>query len=312
MAIDLMQSNSEPNKKKINPIIIGVITAIVLSMTLCVVFMMKGLTDYNEMKHMQLVWTEIQHIADSKPENPDDIISEVIDENGNKIQVTPENNDDDLYRQINLTALSNVNPDVSGYIYIPGTKVNYPILKEPEAYTYYYLDHNINYEHDKYGSIFEISDKERGLPEFDNAVNVMFGHHMASGAMFTGLYNYYYQDTRDEYIDNPIYVYRGDIRIEYRVAALCIVKENDIVYDFDAYGRNSENYRILLKHLEDVKVKDIKFNQPMPTESDNMLVLSTCYGEAGTQWRLIVICGEYRKVTVPNGYNSLGDPSITN
>lgn len=310
MAIDLVSVNSESKNKKVNPIIIGIILIIIISITSCVIFMIKGINDYNEMKHMQLTWTEIQNIADSEPENPKDIVSEVIDEEGNKVQVIPENQDDDLYRQLNLTGLYNVNNDVSGYIYIPGTKVNYPILKESEPNKYYYLNHNMNLEYDKYGSIFEISDEERGLPELDNAVNVIFGHHMASGAMFTGLYGYYNQETRDEYIDKPIYIYRSNVRTEYRVAALCIVKENDIVYDFDAYGRDSENYQILLDHINEVKVKDIEFNQPLPTTSDDMLVLSTCYGRSGTAWRLIVICSEYRKAIVPNDYNTLGDNQI--
>lgn len=307
MALDLMQPNSEPKHR--NYIIPIVAILVLVSMIMCGLFLFKGLGDYNELIQMQLTWTEIQKIADTPPEDPQDIITEVIDEEGNVLEIVS-GDPDDLYRSINLTDLYEVNPDLSGYIYIPGTEVDYPILKETVPGDYYYLDHNIYNKTDKYGSIFEISDEERGIPGIDNAVNVIFGHHMASGAMFSGIYGFYNEETREEYKDKPIYIYRRDVRTEYRVSAVCIVKNNDIVYDFDAYARGSENYEILSEHIKEKQVDGITFNQSLPTKDEDMVVLSTCYGDAGTSWRLIVVCTEYRKVTVPNTYNSYGDTSI--
>ena len=69
--------------------------------------------------------------------------------------------DDELYKPIDLAALQAINPDVSGYIYIPGTPIDYPILKEPDAGKYAYINRDMYRKPSKYGSIFELSDQER-------------------------------------------------------------------------------------------------------------------------------------------------------
>lgn len=78
------------------------------------------------------------------------------------------------------------NQDLAGWIQVGGTKIDYPVMQnqsEPE----YYLHRNFDREED-----------QNGLPFLDAACDIknsgdnflVYGHHMKSGLMFTGLLSY--------------------------------------------------------------------------------------------------------------------------
>lgn len=297
MSIRITGPGSEPKRSHTG----DAIAASVIILILCAagILLYLGFRDYDMKRSMELVWEKIQHIADSEdPEAPDIYISD----DGEEILVTEEVIlKDYLYRPINLAALREVNPDVSGYIYIPNTQVDYPILKETEPEAYFYLNNNIYRKADKYGSIFELSDAERGIPGTNNAVNIIFGHHMASGAMFSGIYSYQEQD----FMDNPVYIYRDDYRIEYRAFAVCVLHKNDPVYDFDAYELSGDNYSDLLERVR--QISKTEYDGEWPDPGQEITVLSTCKGASGTPNRLLVFLIETRRATVPEYYDSIKD-----
>lgn len=272
----------------------------------CGVFLYMGLSGYKDMRDMVLTWTEIAKVADTEdPDAPEEyVVTGSGSEDGPSVvavssQAPLDQGGDVLYRPINLKALRDINPDVSGYIYIPGTNVDYPILKETEPEEYFYINHNMYKASDQYGSIFELCDEERGVPGIDNPVTWLFGHHMRSGSMFATLYNY--EDPA--FHDTPIYVYRDDWRAEYRAFAYCHVDYHDSVYAFSDYARGSSEYEWLLGHLEENDL--MRTGLEWPDKDDDMLILSTCYGGTGTKTRMILLCTEIRRAMVPEYYNSL-------
>lgn len=304
MAIELMPAGSGSKKPvtKQNKIKTAIASTMILALVgVSSFFIYKGATEYMAMHNMQLTWKEILHIADDVPE--DDKITEFIDEQGEVIEVTAENDWDPLYRSINLKGLMEINPDVSGYVYIPDTKIDYPILKESEPQVYYYQHYNIYKQKDIYGSIFELSDADRGVPEHDNPITWLFGHHMASGDMFTGIYAFEDQ----KFVETPVYVYRPDSRSEYHVAYACIVDKFDRAYDFMGYGRGTVFYDELISYLaENSEIEPSSYGGI--TVDDDMLILSTCKGRAGTSNRLIVVCKKTKTVTVPDELNEKDEP----
>lgn len=268
------------------------------------VFLSMGLSEYSDMRQMVLTWTEI---AETATGNEAALAPEFITENyeagesaGEPVTVQSEfvKAEDMLYKAIDLEALQEINPDVSGYIYVPGTRINYPILKESEPEKYFYINHDIYKSYDAYGSIFELCDEERGE---DSGIDWMFGHHMSSGAMFTGLYEF---ESPENY-DMPIYVYREGYRSEYRAIGFCYVDKNDSAYAFGAYPLGSENYAELLSRLK--SENSMKADRRWPNENGRLLVLSTCYGQTGTSRRMILLCSEVRRATVPEYYASLDE-----
>ena len=84
--------------------------------------------------------------------------------------------------EVDFEALRKVNPDVIGWIYCPDTVINYPVMHGETNDTY--LHHSYDGTYNASGSIFEDARNGRG---FVDPVSILYGHHMASGAMFATL-----------------------------------------------------------------------------------------------------------------------------
>lgn len=276
-------------------------------------FLFLGVRDYNEMMDSRDSWAEISMIASGsglgQPSGQENLMDRFIEI---PLDVDPESADyellvqssqavydskDYLYKAIDLPAIQSMNPYVSGYIYIPGTPIDYPIMKELSVGEYFYIDHNIYNRYDKYGSIFELCDEERGET---SPITWIFGHHMASGSMFSGLYNFLDAD----FADTSIYIYRGGYRSEYKAFGACIVDLHDDAYAFGEYEPSSQEYTALLSRLSRLNKLPAN-NIPWPDPSENIVILSTCYGGSGTRERLIVLCTEQRRAVAPDYYRTL-------
>ena len=84
--------------------------------------------------------------------------------------------------EVDFEALKKVNPDVIGWIFCPDTVINYPVMHGETNDTY--LHHSYDGTPNASGSIFEDARNGRG---FVDPVSIVYGHHMASGAMFATL-----------------------------------------------------------------------------------------------------------------------------
>ncbi len=78
-----------------------------------------------------------------------------------------------------------INPDVIGWVTIPGTSIDYPVVRTGD--NEFYLDHNIQQQESKHGSVFM---------DFRNADStqqkhiILYGHNMKNGTMFHDLLNF--------------------------------------------------------------------------------------------------------------------------
>ncbi|MBP3333789.1 MAG: class B sortase [Clostridia bacterium] len=81
-----------------------------------------------------------------------------------------------------LKSLRETNPDVIGWISIPGTVIDYPIVQTED--NDYYLNHSITGTYLKSGSIFA---DYRNASDWSDQNTVLYGHNMASGEMFAQL-----------------------------------------------------------------------------------------------------------------------------
>lgn len=87
------------------------------------------------------------------------------------------------------------NPDFAGWIRIPGTVIDYPVLYSPDDGEKY-LYANFDGYWDVHGSIF-IKDSCSMDPESDNLL--IYGHNMINGSMFGSILNYGYQHYWEEH-----------------------------------------------------------------------------------------------------------------
>lgn len=124
---------------------------------------------------------------------------------------------------VDWDALLAVNPDTVGWIYVPGTPCNYPIVQASDDSKYLTTDFNGGHGWlAQFGCIFLSSENE---PGFTDANNIVFGHHMNDGSMFAfidGLFDpAAFNSTRDVYILTP----KGNLHL--RTFAIVHANEND-------------------------------------------------------------------------------------
>ena len=157
-----------------------------------------------------------QHAADAtapEEENADDepaapAVSQAPVSNGGSAVTPPADGSDGV--SVDFASLTARYPGVVGYIYSPGTRIQYPI-----AYTSttndYYLNRDLDGNPNVNGSIFieHLCD-----PYFGNQNTIIYGHHMKSGLMFADLIKYkdpsYYHSHPYIYIYTPTQNYRVD------------------------------------------------------------------------------------------------------
>lgn len=106
-----------------------------------------------------------------------------------------------------------INPDVIGYIYVPGTKIEYPILYDPLD-NERYLHESIDGKQTVHGSIYLDSIAN---PDFTSKNNMIYGHNMRDGSMFKDVVKYKDFEYLKEH--NEVYLYLPDREIKLRAIA---------------------------------------------------------------------------------------------
>lgn len=175
-------------------------------------------------------------------------------------------------RAVDIAGLQrDINADIYAWIYIPNTKVDYPILQHATD-DEYYLDHDMNGEKVSAGSIFtqHYNDKD-----FNDNHTVIYGHNMRNGSMFKTLH-YYMEESFFE--SNPyIYLYLdGEIRV-YEIFGAYEYGDAHLLLNYDM-----EDSNVFGDYLEDVKGMSDSvghFNRELElAEGSKIITLSTCIG----------------------------------
>lgn len=83
---------------------------------------------------------------------------------------------------VDFDRLQGVNPEVVGWIYCEGTKINYPVCQGED--NEYYLHYSYEKLEDNCGAIFADA---QTAPGFADSNTVLYGHNMNDGSMFAGL-----------------------------------------------------------------------------------------------------------------------------
>lgn len=177
---------------------------------------------------------------------------------------------------MDLAALREVNPDVVGWILIPDTAVNYPLVQGDD--NAYYLDHAWNGAATGVGSIFLEWQNSPGLTDFNT---ILYGHNMINGTMFHDLREYARQDFWAEhpyvYLLSDAGVWRYEVFSSYKAPVTAIT------YNLDF--RREQAKEVFLKLALEESVIETGIS---PAVTDRILTLSTCDGSGVYSHRWVV------------------------
>lgn len=194
-----------------------------------------------------------------------------------KIDVEAKNTD---LRKEQFNKLKKINEDIIGWIYIPNTQINYPVVKTVN--NEFYLNHDAEKNKSKSGAIF--MDYRNSLDENLNMTDkniVLYGHNMKYGTMFADLKKFenseFFKQNRYVYMD-----YRGE-RKSYEVISIFVtgIESN---YKKVNFNTNEE----FLEFLSYIKDKSLFSNNIKINDEDKILTLITCSYEFDNA-RLILV-----------------------
>lgn len=161
--------------------------------------------------------------------------------------------------EVDFDALREISSDVIAWIYCPDTQINYPVVQGSD--NIYYLSHLMDDSYNVNGTIFM---DYRGKTDFSDVNNIIYGHHMKSGAMFANLIKYkekgFYEAHPIMYLFTPEQTYRLDL-----LAGL-VVESDDPIYSFDLDTEQVQYYMTQSTFASKAKV-----NPDYP-----LVTLSTC------------------------------------
>ena len=185
---------------------------------------------------------------------------------------------------IQLEELQKENSDIMGWIAIPGTNINYPVLQTID--NSFYLTHDFKKEYSENGSIFLDKDFDLEKPSTNYLI---YGHRNKNGQMFDDLINYKKEEfyrkhptiqfttfkENSEYEIIAVFLSRVYYKYEINVFRYYNFIDADTREDFDNYVNNCKEAA-----LYDVG-KTAEYG-------DQLLTLSTCeYSQ--TDGRLVIV-----------------------
>lgn len=177
---------------------------------------------------------------------------------------------------LQLGALQKKNKDIYGWIEIPDTKVNYPILQNEKEN--YYLMHNLDHSTGYPGCIYTNVINRK---TFTDAITVLYGHNMKNETMFGSLYHFREESyfKKHEYI----YIYTKETVRVYKITAVCEWKNINLFQKYKPDSqKDKKQFLEQMKKSRPIQFRDVKWKK-----NKNILVLSTCV-RGKSQKRLLI------------------------
>lgn len=189
---------------------------------------------------------------------------------------------------IDWDGLRAINPDVVGWVYVPDTVINYPIVWRENDDDYYlrrtFGDNSVGTFGAEYGTIMLAGTNS---PEWTDQVNVVYGHHLNNGSMFS-LFGKCYGDSelfnehREVFVLTPV----GNFRMTSFACDKVLGVSTDIVIpnfstqeEFTAYAQAREDGSNVTPAPPAISVDQMK----------QLFVFSTC-SQPDHEYRILVCC----------------------
>ncbi len=184
---------------------------------------------------------------------------------------------------VDMDKLYKLNNDVVGFLYIPDTRVNNPVLQRPSERDYYlYRDFYGN--DNKNGSLYV----REACDVFDPSDNVtIYGHNMANGSMFADVHKFKQKD----FFDTHPLVYFDTLYERHTYQIVCIFRTSGTYgegFPFHLYDnfRDEKEFNTFIKGIRKLAIYDSGISV---SYGDKFICLSTCEEWPIKNGRLVLV-----------------------
>lgn len=186
-------------------------------------------------------------------------------------------------------AIRELNKDVVGWITVPNTMVDYPVVQSKD--NVYYLKHNINKEYNDSGCPF-LDFRNSIKPDSFSRSIIIYGHHRRNGTMFAHLKNY---NEVEFYKNNPVLrfdtIYERSEWIVFSNFRTTTSWSTGVPFDYLKTSFKTDDE--FLTFVNEIKKRSL-LNMPVDVRADDkILLLSTCSYEK-SNWRMIIAARRIR------------------
>lgn len=215
--------------------------------------------------------TEPTETQPTETEPVSELVTVTDPKTGKEMQILPE-----------FAELYLMNQDLVGWIEIPGTNVNYPVVQTPDRKDYY-LRRDFYGNSATHGCIYVRESCDVNLPS-DNVT--IYGHRMNDGTMFAALANYkskiYFNQHRYIYFDTLTERHTYEIVVVFRTTA---TQNEGFRYNLFENAETAEEFDQYIKTCKSLAYFDSEVTAEF---GDKLITLSTCeYSTANG--RLVVV-----------------------
>lgn len=190
---------------------------------------------------------------------------------------------DDVLPDLTYSEAKEQNGDTIGYISVPGTGIEYPVVRGND--NEYYLSHNILGDESKYGAIFM---DFRNADKNQQKHIIIYGHDMKNGTMFHGLLNF---KQKSFFSENRIISFKwGETETMWEIYLACTIPTVDghiINYTETRFSDNAafEEYMIDMVAYARTAPSSTLSDNTTVSQADQVLTLTTCtYEEDGSRF----------------------------
>lgn len=260
----------------------GKIRFLLLAILLSAVLVVSGIQIYGELAARQKEKSEFEELAALVEASQPDSVPwpDVEPEDSEEAMPEPEATEpagaEEALRD--LSALFARNGDCIGWLSIPDTAVDYPVMHTPDS-PQKYLRRNFYGEYSASGVPFLDS---RCSLDGDNLI--VYGHNMKNGMMFAGLRGYTGSDFRAEH--GQIHLQTAGGLTVYEVFAVVITNNVDPWYAFTTAG----NEKAYGEAVSAILAQASYTSGMVPEYGRQLLTLSTCYGSSKSGRLLVIAC----------------------
>lgn len=213
---------------------------------------------------LMAIFSLIFYLYHSKSKNDNTLDSIEIDTSKVTNEVTE--------RMLQVEELKKQNEDIIGWIEIPNTNINFPVVQGTD--NQYYMTHTYQKEDSKDGSIFLDKSYNWDLPSSNL---LLYGHNNKNGNMFQGLLEY---EKESYYKEHPTIKFTTVAEdFEYEIISVFKSRvyyksEKDVFrYYYFINAENEEEYNYYIEECKKASLYDI---EKTATFGEQLLTLSTC------------------------------------